>query len=146
MREWLAERRDAGIEWVGASFAGHGAIHDRWNGRQGDFDFLTRIQRIAADLGMKRMERLFVIKSLLPDLDESIERLNLIPGQVRRFLCLFYYRGYAVRFEDDRITEEIRDGLPKHIAALIGDLGEWRSEREWLKSVPDKKDYMSLQA
>jgi hypothetical protein len=46
---------------------------------------------------------------------------------------LFFYAGLATRYEDERITEEIRDALPERIARLRrGRFQDWRSEREWI--------------
>src|SRR5262249_19596317 len=43
------------------------------------------------------------------------------------------YAGLARRYEDERITEEIRDALPERILRLRrGRFSEWRSEREWI--------------
>jgi hypothetical protein len=42
MRRWLVERQAVGFKVVIGTFVGHGAVHDRWNGRQGDFDFMIR--------------------------------------------------------------------------------------------------------
>ena len=39
---WLEERHAAGIVGFHTSLAGCGDIHDRWNGRAGDFDYRSR--------------------------------------------------------------------------------------------------------
>ncbi len=141
MRDWLQERRDlAGIDRVHASVAGHGARHDRWNGRRGDFDFLMRTMRSAADLGLQLTQRLFVVKSTLPLLDELIERLDDLPGYAERQFSLFYYRGFATKLEGERITEEIRGRLPSCVLPT-GNSGEvWRSEREWIDIMREEDD------
>jgi len=36
----LSGIRDLGVKTLYTSFAGHGAVHDYWNGRKGDFDYL----------------------------------------------------------------------------------------------------------
>lgn len=55
---WLEERRVAGIVGFHASLAGYGEIHDRWNGRVGDFDYQTSILPLAGERGMIRQEKL----------------------------------------------------------------------------------------
>lgn len=62
---WLEERRTAGIVGFHASLAGHGEIHDRWNGRAGDFDYQTSILRLAGERGMIRQEKLFLAQNTL---------------------------------------------------------------------------------
>ena len=50
--EWIEERRAAGITGFHTSLAGYGEIHDRWNGRAGDFDYQTSILRLAGERRM----------------------------------------------------------------------------------------------
>jgi hypothetical protein len=131
---WLKERQSAGIIGFHASLAGFGEVHDRWNGRRGDFDYQTAILRMGGERGMVRHERLFVMQNTLPHFDRLLDILDSIPGEVRnRYATLFFYAGLATRYEAERITEEVRDALPERIGALRrGKFQDWRSEREWI--------------
>jgi hypothetical protein len=60
---WLDERQAAGIIGFHTSLAGCGDIHDRWNGRAGDFDYQTSILKMAGERGMIRQEKLFLTKT-----------------------------------------------------------------------------------
>jgi len=134
MRGWLAERQKAaGLKMVHASLAGMGSIHDHWNGRRGDFDFLFRTMVTAADLGLGLHQRLFVVRSTYPSLSALLDCLDAIPGGALRYLSTFIYRGSATRLEDERITEDMRDRLPTDVSVLkLRDGDVWRSEREWI--------------
>jgi len=134
MRSWLDERQNAGIVGFHTSLAGCGRIHDRWNGRAGDFDYQMSILRMAGERGMVRQERLFLTQNTLPVFDQLLDIMEGIPGEVRnRIVTPFFYAGLARRYEDERITEEIRDALPERILRLRrGRFSEWRSEREWI--------------
>jgi hypothetical protein len=131
---WIDERQAAGIIGFHTSLAGHGQTHDRWNGRAGDFDYQTSILRLAGERGMVRQERLFLAQSTLPLFDRLLDIMEDIPGEVRgRIVTPFFYAGLARRYEDERITEDVRDSLPPRIAELRrGRFQEWRSEREWI--------------
>jgi hypothetical protein len=131
---WLEERRAAGVAGFHASLAGCDEIHDRWNGRAGDFDYQTAILRLGGERGMVRVERLFLTQNTLPVFDRLLDVLDGIPGEVRRRSAgLFFYAGLAHRYESERITEEIRDTLPERINRLRGGkFQDWRSEREWI--------------
>jgi hypothetical protein len=109
-------------------------VHDRWNGRRGDFDYQIAILRLAGERGMVRQERLFLTPNTLPLFDRLLDIMESIPGQVsRRNVTPFFYAGLARRYEDERITEDIRDNLPERISELgRGRFSEWRSEREWI--------------
>ena len=48
----LAERPDAGIVGLLTSLAGFGAVHDRRNGRVGDFDYQLTVLRLGGERGM----------------------------------------------------------------------------------------------
>jgi hypothetical protein len=139
---WLEERQSAGIIGFHTSLAGCGETHDRWNGRRGDFDYQTAILRLGGERGMVRHERLFLTHNTLPHFEHLLDILEGIPGEVRnRYATLFFYAGLATRYEDERITEEIRDALPKRIGALRrGKFQDWRSEREWIPIMMETAD------
>jgi hypothetical protein len=80
--EWLEERRTAGITGFHASLAGYGEIHDRWNGRAGDFDYQTSILRLAGERGMVRQEKLFLTQNTLPVFHRLLDILDAIPGEI----------------------------------------------------------------
>lgn len=139
---WLEERQAAGIIGFHTSLAGCCEVHDRWNGRRGDFEYQTTILRMGGDRGMVRHERLFVTQNTLPHFDRLLDILDGIPGEVRnRYVTLFFFAGLATRYEAERITEEIRDALPERISSLRrGKFQDWRSEREWIPIMMETAD------
>ena len=74
LNAWLDERQAAGIIGFHTSLAGCGDIHDRWNGRVGDFDYQTSILRMAGERGMVRKEKLFLTQNTLPVFDRLPSR------------------------------------------------------------------------
>jgi len=141
MYDWLKVRRDEiGIDSVHASLAGHSAVHDRWNGRPGDFDFLFQTMQIAADLGLQVRQRLFVVKSTVPLLDELAKQLDQIEAATERYFSLFFYRGLGVNLEEERITEELRQRLPPHVHGYEPHSECWYSEREWIEIAKSAHD------
>jgi hypothetical protein len=139
---WLEERQSAGIIGFHTSLAGCDETHDRWNGRRGDFAYQTAILRLGGERGMVRHERLFLTQNTLPHFDRLLDILDGIPGEVRnRYVTLFFYAGLAPRYENERITEEIRDALPERIGRLRqGKFVDWRSEREWIPLMMEAAD------
>jgi hypothetical protein len=131
---WLEERRAAGITGFHTSLAGCGEIHDRWNGRAGDFDYQTLILRLAGERGMVRSERLFLTQNTLPIFERLLDILDSIPGEVRsRVVSPFFYAGLAKRYESERLTEDDREKLPERINQLRpARFDNWLSEREWI--------------
>jgi len=141
MRKWLLERQAIGIEGVSGSFVGHGAVHDRWNGRHGDFAFLMRTLRTAAELGMKHGTTLFLTKSSLPLMDELARILDALPTPYDgRHVRPFYYIGHGAHHDAERITEEDRDNLPAFVKESVGRDFDLRSEREWIEIVRGEKE------
>lgn len=140
--EWLEERRTAGITGFHTSLAGHGEIHDRWNGRAGDFDYQMSILRLAGERGMVRREKLFLTQNTLPIFDRLLDILDGIPGKIsRRTASPFFYAGLATRYEAERLTEDDRDGLPERINRLWPrGFNDWLSEREWIPIMMETAD------
>lgn len=140
IRTWLRQRRDeAGLKIVHGSLAGYGSVHDGWNGRKGDFEFLLQTMKSAANLGLEIRQRLFVVNSTLPLFEQLLRTLDRIPSDPYRYLSTFVYHGLGTRHEDERITEMTRDHLPKFISSIPkrdGDL--WLSEREWIAEREDE--------
>jgi hypothetical protein len=134
LSSWLQERQDAGIVGLHTSLAGFGAIHDRWNGRAGDFGYQMTMLRLGGERGMTRQEKLFLTKNTLPLFDRLLDLLDTIPGELRgRSAGPFFYAGLATRYEEERLTEEDRDNLPTQINELRSrKFGTWLSEREWI--------------
>lgn len=132
--EWIEERRAAGITGFHASLAGCGEVHDRWNGRAGDFDYQISILKLAGERGMARREKLFLTQNTLPICDRLLDILDGIPGEIgSRTASPFFYAGLATRYESERLTEDNRDRLPERIARLRPKkFDNWRSEREWI--------------
>ena len=107
---WLQERQDAGMVGLHTSLAGFGAIHDRWNGRTGDFDYQLTVLRLGGERGMIRQEKLFLTKNTLPLFDQLLDLLDTLPGESHsRSASPFFYAGLATRYEDERLTEDDRD-------------------------------------
>jgi hypothetical protein len=131
---WLEERQAAGIVGLHTSLAGCGEIHDRWNGRTGDFDYQLTVLRLGGERGMMRQEKLFLTKNTLPGFGPLLDLLDTVPGCLRsRSVSPFFYAGLAARYEEERLTEDDRDHLPERINSLrSGKFGEWLSEREWI--------------
>jgi hypothetical protein len=72
LKVWLNERQAAGIIGFHTSLAGCDQVHDRWNGRVGDFAYQTSILRLGGERGMVRHERLFVTQNTLPLFDRLL--------------------------------------------------------------------------
>jgi hypothetical protein len=139
---WLEERQAAGITGLHTSLAGSGEIHDRWNGRAGDFDYQLGILRLGGARGMVRQEKLFLTKDTLPGFGDLLDLLDTVPGERHsRSVGPFFYAGLAARYEDERLTEDDRDNLPERINKLrSGKFSEWRSEREWIPIMLETAD------
>jgi hypothetical protein len=131
---WLEERQAAAIAGLHTSLAGVDAIHDRWNGRAGDFEYQLGILRLGGERRMVRQEKLFLTKNTLPAFGGLLDLLDTLPGELRsRSVSPFFYAGLAARYEDERLTEDDRDKLPERISQLrSGKFGEWLSERVWI--------------
>jgi hypothetical protein len=140
--EWIEERQAFGVLGFHTSLAGFGEIHDRWNGRAGDFDYQTTILRLAGERGMARQEKLFLTKNTLPVFDRLLDLLDALPGELfSRNASLFFYAGLASRYEEERLGEDDRDRLPVRINEFRpGKFGTWLSEREWIPLMLETAD------
>gem|GEM_PF-3535804 len=143
LRDWLLERKQAGISMVGMTFIGAKELHDKWRGRKGDYDFEMTMARLVGELGIKRLERMFLTKSTLPHLSSLIDLLDDIPGLSQRWITNVYYQGWARNMESERITRDDLQRLPEKISRYVGN-DELRTEGEWIEylktdlQIPDR--------
>jgi hypothetical protein len=131
--EWFRVRKALGVETVHGSLAGHGRVHDYWNNRKGDFEYLLKLFCLAARQGLGLRQRLFAIKSTLSILGETVALLDQAGKPVERYLMPFFYRGTALRHERERISKRDLDALAPSVQDLM-DLNDhrWRSEADWV--------------
>lgn len=145
MRRLLEGHRRAGYDRLSLTFCGNQPVHDLWAGRRGEFAFLLKIAKIAAELGYQRQEQIFLSKSSIPVLDELIEELDKLPGEYTRSIYPFNYIGFAQKLENERIT---RQDLPAVSAKaepyleLIDGMYDmpYQSEAEWIEWVAQNYD------
>jgi hypothetical protein len=141
LRLWLRERQQFGCISAHGSFAGYGDVHDSWNGQRGNYDLIVRTLRIAGEIGMAVLARLFVVKSTLSTLQALNDTLDTLPEHENnwRYAVPYFYAGWGSRLEDERIDEKTRDRLPPWLSALLCKArsaeGECRSEREWIEVI-----------
>ena len=133
LEDWLGVRKDQGIESVHATLAGHGATHDYWNKRNGDFDYLLKFMSVAKRIGLGLRQRLLVVKSTIPLIEEAMALLDTAGEPLERYFTTFFYRGAALGHEHERITRADIDRLPASILQHSGwSPDDWRSESEWI--------------
>jgi hypothetical protein len=131
LRDCLQEKKEAGFTKICLSFAGMGNFHDTWVGRRGEYKFLLAIAKIAADIGLERLEKLFLTQSTIPQLEPLMDVLNDIPGTVERQILPLVYFGWAKNLENERITQEMLEQLPEQISkyAMVENL---KTEQQWI--------------
>lgn len=139
MRKWLTYIKKAGAESVGMTFWGPPKMHDAWCGREGEYDFIMMATKLAPEIGLTRLERLFLTKSSLPHLNSIMDILDDIPGPKKRAIFPLNYLGRAVNLEYERLTQEEFAALPNRIYKELRNK-DLRTEAEWMKFVKHEWD------
>ena len=137
LKDLFLSFREIGVTGVGVTFYGLRDLHDRWAGREGDFDYTLQVAEKAAECGIDRCEGIFLSREALPNLAALIDLLDPIPGRKGRHICPWDYRGRGKNLENERIRASEISGLPRSVRELI-DLGGWRSykpEAEWIERI-----------
>lgn len=133
LRQFLQSRKDEGVTSVGVTFYGLKDFHDKWAGRDGDWEFTMLIARTAADLGLHRQETIFLSKDANKDIPDLVDLLDKIPGEKGRTICPWDYRGRGKKLEDQRVHASQVEALPEHIRCCIS--GKYRSEADWISAI-----------
>ncbi len=142
MRDWLQERRAAGVDTVVATFSGAQDDHDYWNNKKGNYRFQLDTLRVAAEMGLRLQERVLLLRDCLPSLERLFDDLDTIDAkEYSRSSIPLFYSGRAKKLEPQRLTEKDFADLPQRIREnLRGDHPKWRSERRWTEHVRELGD------
>jgi hypothetical protein len=139
LQDWLIERRDAGVSKISLSFAGMGKFHDSWVGRRGEYNFLMRIAQIAAELGLDRVEKLYLTRSTIPQLESLMDALDPIPNRSARLLIPLIYAGFAKNLESERITEDsitkLSGRVLEYLAINNSSENFYKTEKTWIDAL-----------
>ncbi len=129
LRRWLETVRAAGAETIGTSFYGTRKAHDAFAGRDGDYDQLLLMNRLAAELGLRRLHVLFFARSRIPYLEELRDTLCGIGGQVAFQFRPFFGPVQDAYCQSERITRAEYEALPAF--ARKSQLLKLRTVEEW---------------
>ena len=117
LTKWLRDRQALGIEMIALSYLGYGERHDYFNNQPGHFAYQINLQKIAATLGLRSHEQLLLVESVLPLLEELVERLDETGStdyKMRRTYHLLY-SGLGRRWEHERVTRAMLEPLPDSV-------------------------------
>ena len=133
---WYTERKALGSDSVVASYYGFRQRHDYLNNKEGHFDFQLQAQKIAAGMGLNNIQRVFLLKSALPEMDRLLDELESIDAVTDRIAYLLFYSGLGRNFENERLTRELFENQSERLQAIFrGDHDNWKTEREWVEWV-----------
>lgn len=140
LKRYFQKRKEMGIKRIGVTFYGMREFHDKWAGREGDWDYTLLIAKTAAELGLERQETIFLSKSGIDDMTPLVELLDTIPGEKNRIICPWDYRGRGKKLEEERILASQIKALPEHVRQYINqDPRRYKryylSEAEWISKI-----------
>lgn len=138
--EWralLTDLREEGATHITTTFFGLPETHDRWAGRQGDFDHLLSLARASSQCGMPHSQLIFLSRDSIPELPSLLEALDALPNREERHIGLWDYRGRGKALESQRVTSADVQALPARVRDQVhlGSHGGLRPESEWLERI-----------
>ena len=144
LRAWMSGLKAAGAHSVDATFYGLESDHDKFAGRQGDFQLLLQILRAARTLD-------YEVNVTFPITEENKDDLYLLlallesEGCTRFFGNLPDYRGRGALLEDIRLTRASYEALPERVRGKVN-WSRYHTEAVWLQSgfVRPKKRHLRL--
>lgn len=131
---FLAELKSHGIRAVNLTFYGLADYHDRFAGRQGDFDYLMTILRAAKSLGLEVSAGAPLTRENAGQAEALVRLLeqNGVP-QLRFFIP--HGEGRGASLAPIRLREQDLRLLPETVRARLNPR-VYRTEREWLRTDP----------
>ncbi len=118
LRDFLSKLREAGIELIDLTFYGMGQYHDRFAGRQGDFDYLLRVLSTANEIGLDVQLGLPLTAESAPQAGQLLD----IWGQydsVRQSLFIPHAEGRGKFLEPIRFSDADFAALDKRAKILV---------------------------
>lgn len=134
--QWLTERRGMGMERVVATYFGLNEQHDYMNNKEGHFEYQIELQKLAGELGYRNEQRMFLLRSTMPVMEQLLDRLEEVGASVTD-KCAYplFYSGRARRYDGDRVTMELLENQPERVKAVYrNDIYKWKSEKDWIEA------------
>ena len=130
LRDFLSRLKAHGIELIDLTFYGVGAYHDRFAGRQGDFDYLLRVLRAANELGLDVQVGLPLTQESAPQAGKLLD-IWLEHKTSRQSLFVPHREGRGKFLESIRFSDADFAALDSRAASLIN-TSRFKSEAAWL--------------
>lgn len=132
--EFLSELKAHGIRAINLTFYGLAEYHDRFAGRQGDFDYLITILRTALSLGLEVTAGAPLTRENVGQAEALVSLLtqNGVPD-LRFFIP--HSEGRGALLEPIRLRGQDLDQLPEAVRTRLS-TRMYRTQREWLRTDP----------
>lgn len=129
----MAALARAGIRRVDVTFYGLREYHDRFAGREGDFDLLLRLLRAAKGAGIDPQVSLPILRENMGQAQPLLELLQEY-GPASYFAFLPHCKGRGAALEPLRLTRGEFEALPKPVRGCFSPRVEYRTEGEWIRA------------
>lgn len=137
IREMLSGLRSVQVKGLWLTFYGSREHHDRFVSRQGDFDQLMLIARLAGEYGIERWEGVPLLKGVIGGLPDLVDSLDTLPQPAGRFVYLLDYRGFSKRLEAQRPTVDDLERIPERLHQYLRNqrAKPHKTEAEWVERI-----------
>ena len=120
-----------GVKRLNFTFYGTAEYHDRFAGRRGDFDLLTRMISAAGAAALECSAGIALNAENAAQMEELVGTLRERFPALRLFFFIPHGEGRGAALEPIRLSEDALSLLPEDTRTLL-DRQIYRTEREWL--------------
>lgn len=141
----MASIKNEGVEMVDITVYGTKEYHDKFAGRQGDYEFVLNMIGAAERAGL---QVLVTFPLLRDNLDQIVSLQNVpeIEKADRRLFFMPHSKGRGKTLQDKLITKQELELLPEKIKSTL-DNSKFKTEEEWLKEgeiIEPEQRYLTL--
>ena len=141
LQDLFEKLKDAGIKMVDFTFYGTKEYHDKFAGRQGDFELMMNSLGIALQKGIDIEVGIPVTKENLQQLEELVELFSV--KTKRLFLFTPHSGGRGVHLLSSKITASDYETLGENVQKYFNRKNS-RTPQEWLDNPPEEYQSRAL--
>lgn len=141
LQDLFENLKAAGIKLVDFTFYGTKDYHDKFAGRQGDFEFMMNSLESALQYGIEAEVGIPVTKENLQQLEELVELFSAKTD--RLFLFTPHSAGRGIHLLSSKMTADDYDALDDNIKKYFNRKNS-RTPQEWLHNPPEEYQNRAL--
>ena len=136
LRRFLTKLKDYGIKLIDLTFYGDRDYHDRFAAREGDFDYMVSVAKIADEIGLKFQIGIAITSENAKQVDGLVDFFSALNAE-KIFIFVPHSEGRGITIEDIRFDSKSFEKLGERARSKFNST-KFKTEKDWVECKYDK--------